>query len=163
MLISAGIFNTVEFYIIFSIIAAAVIAAVSLPERKGEVRTHLLAGELVPSTDAGGREPGSGSVTFSCLSDNSVMLRRDGLSGVSLSGAVSLVVKVSGFDITIDERITPGAPSDGPGEASSAVFRLDFLAPEWYHIRYESEFFSEHAALSLHVRDGIVVTKPLIH
>ena len=47
--------------------------------------------------------------------------------------------------------------------ADSAVFHLDFLAPEWYHIRYESEQFSEHASLTLHVREGIRVVKSLIH
>lgn len=160
-LIIAGIFNTVEFYVIVSVIAAAVIAFISLPERKGEVRTHLLAGQLINSESAA-TGPGNGSLTFECHPGNIVTIRRDGLEGVTLSGAVSLVVKVSGFDITIEERVTPGVHSDA-GYANSATFTLDFLAPEWYHIRYESEHFSEHASMTLHVREGIVVRKPLIH
>lgn len=161
-MISLSIFNTVEFYVIISVIAAAVVAVVSLPDRKGEVRTHLLAGTLLTDCDEREAGPGHGSLTFECHEGNFVTLRRDGLEGVSAAGAVSLVVKVSGFDIVIEERITPGQPSPF-GYASAATFLLDFLAPEWYHIRYESERHGEHAALTLHVRPGIVVNKPLIH
>lgn len=160
-LIIAGIFNTVEFYVIVSVIAAAVIAFISLPDRKGEVRTHLLARQLINDVSVVSG-PGNGSLTFECHPGNIVTIRRDGLEGVTLSGAVSLVVKVSGFDITIEERVTPGVHSDA-GYANSATFTLDFLAPEWYHIRYESEYFSEHASMTLHVREGIVARKPLIH
>ncbi len=154
-----GIFQTPEFYVIVSVVAAAVIAAISLPERKGEVKLHLLAGQLEEADSAA--EPGSSSLTLSVAADNSVTLRRDGLSGVAMDGAVSLAVRVSGFDITIDERITPGSPYSPA--AGSATFRLDFLAPEWYNIRYESEARSERASLTLHVREGIIVTKHLIH
>ena len=62
----------------------------------------------------------------------------------------------------IEERVTAG-PASPVGMATGALFNLDFLAPEWYHIRYESERFSEHAAFALHVREGIVMRKPLIH
>ncbi|MDE5554558.1 MAG: hypothetical protein K2J10_05185 [Muribaculaceae bacterium] len=162
LLILSSVFQTPEFYVIVSVVAAAVIAAVSLPERKGEVKLHLLAGEL---HEAGSTlradTPGSGSVTFTVGAGNVVTLRRDGLSGVALDGALSLAVKVSGFDITIEERVTAGS-SCSP-MAASATFELNFLAPEWYHIRYESETFSEHASLTLHVREGITLTKRLIH
>lgn len=158
----AGIFNTVEFYVIVSVIAAAVIALVSLPERKGEVKTHLLAGNLIIDDNPAPVGPGNGMLTFECHAGNIVSLRRDGLEGVCSSGSVSLVVKVSGFDIVIEERITAGA-LPASGYVNSATFVLDFLAPEWYHIRYESDHFSEHASLTLHVREGIVVKKPLIH
>lgn len=158
-----SIFQTLEFYIIVSVIAAAVIAAISLPERKGEVKLHLLAGTLFSAGDNSTADsPGQGSLELVVGKDNVVTLIRHGLSGVSMAGAVSLAVKVSGFDVTIDERIVSGAPaSDDP--AGQAVFTLDFLSPEWYHIRYESEHFSEHAAFSLHVREGITMVKNLIH
>ncbi len=163
LIIAAGIFNTVEFYVIVSVIAAAVVAVVSLPERKGEVKQHLLAGDLIASnaqTDTAG--PGHGSISFQVHEGNIVSLRRDGLKGVNMDGAVSLAVKVSGFDIVIEERISHGAWSS-LGSADSAVFYLDFLALEWYHIRYESELYGEHASLTLHVREGIKLTKNLIH
>ncbi len=163
-IILLSIFKTVEFYVIVSVIAAAVVALMSLPERKGEVKTHLLAGNLRPESDDSTepKGPGHGELIFECHSGNMVNLRREGLDGVMMDGAVSLVVKVSGFDITIEERITPGVYRDS-GTAAAACFTLDFLAPEWYHIRYESERHNEHASLTLHVREGIIVRKKLIH
>ena len=36
------------------------------------------------------------------------------------------------------------------------------MAPEWYHIKYNSEPTGRFAAMSLHVRPGIVMTKELV-
>lgn len=163
-IISASVFQTLEFYIIVSVIAAAVIAVASLPERKGEVKLHLLAGELT-AEDLDAPSPagaGNGHLRIEVHSGRFVSILRTGLDGVTMSGAASLVVKVSGFDIVIEERISPGT-STPFGMASGALFHIDFLAPEWYHVRYESERFNEHAAFSLHVREGIIIEKPLIH
>lgn len=164
VMITAGIFQTVEFYVVVSVIAAFVVAFMALPGRKGEVKSHLISGQLLSA--AGDEDvptgPGCGSLTFECHEGGIVSLRRDGLHGVAMSGAVSLVVKVSGFDVVIEERVSAGShPSFG--EATAAVFFLDFLAPEWYHVRYESERTGEFAALTLHVREGIVVNKRLTH
>ena len=41
-----------------------------------------------------------------------------------------------------------------------AVFVLDFLAPEWYHIQYLNEHDGRFAAFTLHVRPGIHTTRP---
>lgn len=165
MVVLASVFQTVEFYVIVSVIAAAVIAVVSLPESKGEEKLHLIAGELLQAQEAdavGSAGPGNGELLIEVHAANFVTIRRTGLDGVTMAGAVSLAVKVSGFDIVIEERVTTGAASPF-GMADAAVFHLDFLAPEWYHIRYESERFSEHAAFTLHVREGIVMRKQLIH
>lgn len=162
-MIICGIFQTPEFYVIVSVIAAAVIAITALPERKKAVQQHLITGELqsaIQSDRPSGA--GEGHLEIRVHEGNFVSIRRDGLDGVSMAGAVSLAVNVSGFDVVIEERITPGPPSPF-GMADSVVFRLDFLAPEWYHVRYESERYSEHAAFSLHVREGIVMNKSLIH
>lgn len=160
-MIYSSIFNTVEFYVILSVIAASVVALMAVPQHKGEVKTHLIAGELVVAdTNASAQEDVRPSIAFECHEGNLVVLRRYGLRDISADGALSLVVKVSGFDVVIEERVTAG---NGPGEAVSANFRLEFFAPEWYHIRYESEHYSLHAALTLHVREGIVMRKDLIH
>lgn len=165
LVVLASVFQTVEFYVIVSVIAAAVIAVVSLPERKGEVKLHLIAGELLQAQEAdavGSAGLGNGELLIEVHAANFVTIRRTGLDGVTMAGAVSLAVKVSGFDIVIEERVTTGTASPF-GMADAALFHLDFLAPEWYHIRYESERFSEHAAFTLHVREGIVMRKQLIH
>lgn len=162
MILLYSIFNTVEFYIILSVIAASVIAYLALPQRRGEVKTHLIAGELnIVMPDTPINESDNGSLIFECHPGNFVSLRRTGLKGIASDGALSLVVNVSGFDITIEERVTPGGGLSF-GLATSATFLLDFLAPEWYHIRYESEHFNVHASLTLHVREGIRLTKNLI-
>ena len=42
----------------------------------------------------------------------------------------------------------------------SAVFVLDFFAPEWYHIQYINEHDGRFAAFTLHVRPGIHTRRP---
>lgn len=162
-MIQLGIFNTPEFYIIVSVIAAAVVAIAALPERRRAVVQHLVAGELLSSVDTpDDLGPGHGRLEIEVHEGNFVSIRRYGLDGVTMSGAVSLAIEVSGFDVTIQERVTPGAASPF-GMADSVLFHLDFLAPDRYHVRYESERFSEHTSFSLHVRPGIKIAKPLIH
>jgi hypothetical protein len=46
-------------------------------------------------------------------------------------------------------------------QMSEAQFNLDFLAPEWYHIKYNSENIGRFCAASLHVRPGLVLRKEL--
>ena len=159
-----GIFTTVEFYVIISVVAASVVALMALPDSRGEVKQYLLAGDLRECVGQSllSDGPGTGRLIFEVHEANMVSLRREGLSGVAMNGAVSLAVEINGFDIRILERVTPGShPSIG--EASAAVFIIDFLAPERYHVYYESERYGEHAALTLHVRQGIVVSKDLIY
>lgn len=153
------IFNSVEFYVIISVIAAAIVAVTAIPERKGEIITRFVPGQLLST--AGDLDTSTACIDFEVHQGNIVSLRRRGLQGVTMAGAVSLTVRQSGFDLVIEERITPGAWSPF-GMADSVVFHLDFLAPEWYHIRYESETYDEHASLSLHVREGIRTSKRLI-
>ena len=104
MILLKGIFTTPEFYVIVSVIAAAVIAYMSIPQQRGEAKLHLLAGDLL-SGDSSGVAP---SLTFTVRDDGRVLLRRDGLEGIYSSGAVSLAVKVIGFDIFIEERLSAG-------------------------------------------------------
>ena len=82
--------------------------------------------------------------------DGSVVLTRNGIEGVSTSGAVSLAVTIIGFDITIEERIVPGNNLDEP--IDTATFVLDFLAPDRYHLKYNSSATSRFATTTLLVR-----------
>lgn len=161
-IILLSVFKTVEFYVIVSVIAAAVVGFMALPARRSEVKLHMLAGDLRSTVgDADGDEP-EAAVTFIVHDEGLVELRRTGLpESITTDGAVSIAVKVSGFDIEIEERLTAGRhPSFG--HADTAIFILDFLAPEWYHIKYNSETSGEFAALTLHVRPGIRYTKRLM-
>ncbi len=149
--------NSVEFYVVAATVAAAVIALCSRPSSRGEARTHLLSGTLCDCEDA---NPNVQALDITCHEDRSVALTRRGLDGMTTSGAVSLAVTVIGFDITIEERIVtdlrPGQP------INTALFTIDFLASERYHIRYNSETTSGFIAFTLHNRPGMRVTKLLI-
>lgn len=154
-MISLSIFNTVEFYVIVAVVAAAIVAAVSIPASKGEAKLHLLPCILEP-----GDENVPAGLYFQCRDDGTVDVVRTGLRGVGPAGAVSMSVKVIGFDITIEERVTHSDTSQG--EFHQAAFNMDFLAPEWYHIRFNSEDTGQFCACTLHVRPGLKMNKNML-
>ncbi len=145
--------GSVEFYVIAATIAAAVIAYSALPSRGGAAIQHLLAGVL--SNENPQTEP---SIEIEVDDDRQVIIKRHGLQGITDTGAASLAVEIIGFNITIEERLTPGK---GEHTFSTATFKLNTLAPERYHIRYNSESTSSFAALTLPVREGIHITREL--
>ncbi len=147
-------FNTVEFYVIAGTVAAAVVALMALPARRTDGVLHLVAGLLERRND-GGAEP---AIDISVDDNRRVVITRRGLAGLTDGGAVSLAVNVAGFDVVIEERIT----YDRRGEAvDSAVFTLDFFAPERYKIRYNNEDLGLVTAFSLPVREGIKIHREL--
>ncbi|MDE7025208.1 MAG: hypothetical protein K2O88_04925 [Paramuribaculum sp.] len=147
-------FTSVEFYVIATVVAAAVLGLCVKPQSKGPVRQHLLAGRL---RNGEHKSPG---LELMCREDGSVELLRTGVDDLTDAGAVSLAVSVSGFNITIKERVTLAECGEARNEA---LFVLDFLAPEYYHIRYESDDTSLFCAFTLHVRPGIKTRKELGH
>ena len=153
-MILMGIFQTVEFYVIAVLVAAMIVALVARPASKGEARQYLLAGEL----KAGGNsEP---MIELTAQDDGKVTLIRKGIEGITESGAVSLAVTVIGWDIVIEERLSEGYTDD---EAiDTAVFTMDFLAPERYHIRYNSSVTGRFTATPFHNRPGYTITRQLI-
>lgn len=154
-MISIGIFQTTEFYVILAIIAAFIVGFCAMPSSRGEARLYMLSGET------GVEEPGHDPwIEFLCLDDGNMVLTRHGIEGVSSSGAVSIAVNITGFDVVIEERLTPGRLYDGP--VNMAVFNLGFLSPEWYHVLYNSGTTGLSAAVTLHVRPGLKVTRGLV-
>lgn len=153
----ADFFHTTEFLILTLILAAAIVAYLAIPSGHGPVRELTLGGELLPLTpdDA---EP---AVTLTAHDNGTVTLVRTGLIGVDASGAVSLALTVKGFDITVEERITPGRYGGEP--VGAAMFTLDFLGRERYHIRYNSSQTSTAATLSLNNRSGYNTRVRLSH
>ncbi len=159
-MILMSIFQSVEFYVISAVLAAAVVAASVKPSGKGAVRTYLYGGTLVDDgASAAGDAPG---IALEVSEDGrDVVLERRGLSGVSYDdGAYSVAVNVSGFDVTIDERLTFG---HGPGAtATGAVVRLECLGPERYHILYRSETLGRNCAFTLRLRPGVRLERELV-
>lgn len=119
---------------------------------------YLLASELSQRDDS---DTSGTSLTLTCMDDGSVLLVRHGVEGVSMTGAVSLAATCDGVNVTFEERLVGGSTWDPP--ALSATFRIDFLRPGRYHVRYNSERTGLFAAFSFHVRPGIVSTPRLFH
>lgn len=136
-----------------AVIAAAVVAFSARPQSRGPVMEYLLASQLNEEDDSEFDQP---SVEFKCYDDGSVRLVRHGVEDVTMSGAVSLAVKCDGSNVSIEERLVGGSTWDNP--AGMATFRVDFLTPGRYHIRYNSAKTGLFAAFQLHVRPGIVAS-----
>ncbi|MCM1029362.1 MAG: hypothetical protein NC342_01785 [Pseudoflavonifractor sp.] len=153
--------DSVEFYVMAAVAAAAVVGLCVRPSSKGEARQTLLEGELLPAAEGDDEYPAG--VAIRVLDDGRVEICRKGLAGlVNADGEVSVAVTVAGFDILVEERLTPGrgADQDAPSP-SQARFILDGLGRERYHLRYSSETIGSMAATSLHVKPGISIFRSL--
>lgn len=148
-------YNSVEFYVIAGAIAAAAVVAAALPARRGEAKLHLVGGELSQQDDEFSQTP---ELDISVDENYRVTILRKGLTNVTDGGAASLAINVVGFDISVEERLTAGK---GETKVGTATFRLDFLAPERYHVKYNSEDTGLFTAFTLNVAPGIKFTKQL--
>lgn len=154
-----SIFQSVEFYVISVVVAAAIVAILGRKPSGGPVRQYLIPGVISMEDDGEAKA----SIEFVCGDDGAVVLRRRGLRGVREDGAVSVAVDVKGFDITVRERVVAGREPWNPVDTASFV--LDFMGREHYFISYitdttpsESGLF---ASLTLNNRPGNVVRKNL--
>ena len=166
LIILAGIFQSVEFYIIATLLAAMTVALCARGDSRGPVREILAAGVITRESD-GDAEQGDGhrpEIEFICLEDGSVILRRHGIRGVTASGAVSLAMELKGFELKIRERSGAGRPDSEPIDTAS--FILDFMAREHYFISYTSDLTdastSLTTSLTLSNRPGNRVVRRLI-
>ena len=145
-----------QFYVILTVVAAAVVAAIAHPGSTKPVVERLLAGDISEDDDSPGQ-----CVSLRVYDDGNIALTRHGVEGVSEDGAVSLAVTVKGSDITIEERIVPGRLR--PMEATRADFLIDFLPYGRYHILYNSQPTGQFVAFPFTHRPSMRVTKPLSH
>ncbi len=136
-------------------VAAAIVAYMAVPRRRGVARQELVATRLSHEYDLDDTQ----RIELTACADGTVEVVRHGLPALTDGGAVSLAIEIVGFDITVTERIVYSR--DGwPVNTASA--RLDFLAPERYHLHYVSPDLNLACATTLHNRPGIHVVKPLI-
>lgn len=157
-MICLGFFQSVEFYVIAAVIAAAVIAAASLPGRRGPVRTFLYAGRLLAPRTADTPPSGPGIVVR--VDEHArLVVHRFGLEGVHESGAYSLAVKISGFDVVIEERLTSGHRYDP--EMTQAEATADCLGRERYHFQYNSESTARKCSFTLNIAPDNTITRAL--
>ncbi|CDE57213.1 unknown [Prevotella sp. CAG:873] len=83
----------------------------------------------------------------------------------SASGVSSMCCKSTALDAPehkdgIEDFDKTAASASSHPVNMSAVFVLDFFAPEWYHIQYINEHDGRFAAFTLHVRPGIHTRRP---
>ena len=196
-------FHTVEFYVVATVVAAAVIILSTRPSGTKPVQTRFARAAFEPDTESADAEP---MLEVTVRDDGMVVFTRHGLGRVRAGTVVALAITVKGFDVTLKERITAAsshaegmytrlknqgadtaasctsagdyryveadvrAGAEGLGDSTtvaanpqgnmSAVFVLDFFAPEWYHIRYLKEHDGRFAAFTLHIRPGIHIRRP---
>lgn len=147
-------FGSIEFYVVAVFVAAAVIGLAAMPRDKGEARTFLYAGGLAPDST-----PSEAGILARVNDRGHLEIFRYGLESISMDGAYSLAVKVTGFDITIEERLTPGRRTGE--EAATGFAEIDCLGSERYHIQYRSEATGRNAAFSINIRPGNEVKRLL--
>ena len=198
-------FHTVEFYVVATVVAAAVIVLSTRPSGTKPVQTRFARADFEPDTEPADIEP---MLEVTVRDDGMVVFTRHGLGRVRAGTVVALAITVKGFDVTLKERITAASPhaeemyarlenqdadtasctsagdyrgvganaragiagaedhgasaavATNPQGNMSAVFVLDFFAPEWYHIQYINEHDGRFAAFTLHVRPGIHTRRP---
>lgn len=152
--------HSVEFYVILFTVAALCVGLLAVPSGKGKMETEFLTGSLDFDPDPTPR------VEFRCLDDGNVEIRRTGLpAGLDNSATVALSVNRAAFDISIEERVAPGRPSDVAMLESElrpvnrAIFLLTGIAQERYHIKYNSDSTSTFVALTLANRPGLTARR----
>lgn len=128
-------FNTIEFYVIAGALAAGAVAFAALPQRRGNGRQHLIAGEISGSGEAQ-PQPRQPAIDIEVDDRGRVHITRTGLPQITDTGAASLAINVVGFDVIIQERLTYGS---GWPTIDTARFTLDFLGSERYKIRYNTD------------------------
>lgn len=154
------IFHSVEFYVVLLTVAAVVVGVLSAPSGRGPAETSFLTGFLRESRRGEPMEP---SIEIECLPDGNVTITRYGLHGLTTASTVALAVTRAGFDISIEERVTPGGASYGvaPEPIDCAVFILPDLGHERYHLKYNSQSTSTFAALTFRNTPGLRARRPL--
>lgn len=128
-------FDTIEFYVIAGALAAGAVAYAALPQRRGTGRQHLIAGELSGSGEAMPQAVAP-AIDIEVDDRGRVHITRTGLPQITDAGAASLAINIVGFDVIIQERLTYGR---GWPTVDTARFTLDFLGPERYKIRYNTD------------------------
>ena len=140
-------------YILLFFVAAAFVAFIGRPRRRGEAVQHLYAGTLLPDFPEGLQNIGTPQIHVKCLEGGKVLIERLNVEGLTSSGAVSLAVTFTGKDIEVKERVSYGYPDDPV--LAGASFLIDMTGYEWRHIHWINEESGLWAAFSLHVREGI--------
>lgn len=101
------------------------------------------------------------NVEITCQASGRVIIVRRGIRDLTADGACSLAVVIKDTDINIEERLTVGRSVIIP--VQNAVFDLGFVAPNYYHVHYNSSKAALWTAFTLHVHPGLTTVRMLQH
>ncbi len=130
-------------------VAACCVGLIVKPGRRGQAETSFAAALTLDSDNA---EPEPPRVELRCLDNGSLLLRRCGLTGLTDTAVVALAITRIGFDIEIEERVTPGR---GGADIDRATFIIGDLGAERYHIKYNASQSSLFMATSFTLKPGV--------
>lgn len=147
-------FHSTEFYVILFTFAAMIVGLLVKPGQRGQAETSFAEGILTADTQPADPTP---RIEVKCLSNGDVAISRCALHGLTSSATVALAITRIGFDLTVEERITPGHYADPA--IDRATFIIKGLANERYHLKYNSPSFSTFLATTLPNRPGIEFTR----
>lgn len=143
-------YQSVEFYVIAAVIAAAIIAMAARPARTGPAVTRLLRAIPGPQLDP---QP---QLRLIVDDHSNLILHRTGLPpGMTVNMEVTLI----GHDIAITEHLMPAA--DGAGSPSASII-IDFVGRDRYHLSYDAPQQSLFTAINFTVAPGQNITKPFL-
>ncbi|MDE6283652.1 MAG: hypothetical protein K2L97_06660 [Muribaculaceae bacterium] len=154
------IFHSVEFYVIIFLVAALIVGLMAMPASHGPVETDFATGRLTFDPDLSDITP---RIELEALPDGTVRIIRYGLPDrLDNAATVALAINRKGFDLTIEERITPTDKALLSSEChpvNKAEFILTGLAHERYHLKYNSDTTSSFTALTFNNRPGLRSTR----
>lgn len=155
----AAFLHSVEFYVIMTVVAAGVLALCIKPSSPGAVIARTISGWICEGYGDGSHD--SPRLEIECLANGNVIVRRTDVPEVGDTGEMTLQVTQKGFDLEITEFVKTGRRSATTPPVQDAVFILDFMGSEYYHLHWTNHIGDRFAAFSLHVRPGIKTTVAL--
>lgn len=149
-------FHSVEFYIILTVVAAAIIAVLARPSRRSAARSFLIPGQLLTS-------PTSSEPMVSVTVDDhaNVHFLRTGICEITSSATLTLSATLIDHDLTLKQCVASGYANDPT--VTAADYLIDFLGRDRYHIHYHDETTNLSCSFSLTVRPGISMQLALKH
>lgn len=145
--------QSLEFYVIAIIVAAAIIGLAARPQQRGEARTWLL-----PATLNAGSVSEIPAISISVDNHHNITLHRTGLPDETTS--VNLSVTLIGRNISIEEHPVLSGNATTPGHVTAETL-FSFTGPERYHLSYHTPALSLFTAMQFTVRPGVSIHKEL--
>lgn len=154
------IFHSVEFYVTILVIAALAVGILAMPSGHGPVETNFSEGQLSFNPDLKDTTP---RIEIDCQTDGTVKITRIGLpDNINSATTVALAITRKGFDLSIEERITPDTRamlSSETAPVNTAIYYLTDLAREHYHLKFNSDSTSSFTAVTFMNRPGLHSTR----